>query len=340
MKVLVSGGAGFIGGCTVRDLLKSGHEVVVFDNLSCGHKEILPKGIELILGDIRKPQDIRSALHGRKFDAVMHFAAFTIVPESVEDPEKYFENNVQGSVNVMNAMAKEGVGLFVFSSSAAVYGAPKQIPITETAPTLPENPYGQTKLTIEEYLKWYEAPYGIKHVCLRYFNAAGADLENDIGEDREVETHLIPLVLHAASGARKDVKVFGTDYPTTDGTCVRDYIHVKDLSSAHVLALEKLGATKTSAIYNLGSESGFSVRQIVEAAKKITGKSINAVDSPRRAGDPPALIAKADQAAALLGWRPDFIDIRKTISTAWNWHQSSSKKQGDHSGRSTKGERL
>ncbi|MFA5098119.1 MAG: UDP-glucose 4-epimerase GalE [Candidatus Margulisiibacteriota bacterium] len=320
MKVLVTGGAGFIGGCTVRDLLKSGHEVLVFDNLCCGHRQILPKGIELIIGDIREEESIRKALSGRGFDAVMHFAAFTIVPESVEDPAKYFENNVRGSINVMNAMAKEGVGLFVFSSSAAVYGAPKKIPIVETEPTLPENTYGQTKLTIEEYLKWYEAPYGIKHVCLRYFNAAGADLENDIGEDREVETHLIPLVLHAASGARKDVKVFGTDYPTPDGTCIRDYIHVKDLASAHVLALEKLSKTKQSAVYNLGSESGFSVRQIVEAAEKITKKGINAVDSPRRAGDPPALIASSAKIKSALGWQQKHSTIEKIISDTWEWH--------------------
>jgi len=220
----------------------------------------------------------------------------------------------------MNAMAKEGVGLFVFSSSAAVYGAPKKIPIVETEPTLPENTYGQTKLTIEEYLRWYEAPYGIKHVCLRYFNAAGADLENDIGEDREVETHLIPLVLHAASGARKDVKVFGTDYPTPDGTCIRDYIHVKDLASAHVLSLEKLAQNKQSAVYNLGSESGFSVRQIVEAAEKITKKSVNAVDSPRRAGDPPALIASSTKIKSALGWQQKHSTIEKIISDTWEWH--------------------
>ncbi|MEK7376928.1 MAG: UDP-glucose 4-epimerase GalE [Candidatus Margulisiibacteriota bacterium] len=320
MKVLVSGGAGFIGGCAVRDLLKSGHEVFVFDNLICGHKEILPKGVVLLEGDIRKPQDIKKALAGKKFGAVMHFAAFTIVPESVENPIKYFENNVQGSINVLNAMVEDGVKYIVFSSSAAVYGAPKEVPITEKSPTLPENPYGQTKLTIEEYLRWYELAYGIKYVCLRYFNAAGADLENDIGEDREIETHLIPLVLHAASGTRKDVKIFGTDYPTIDGTCVRDYIHVKDLASAHVLALEKLGAKNTSTVYNLGSESGFSVRQIVEAAKKITGKSINAVDFPRRAGDPPSLIASSAKIKKELGWQQKYSTIEKIISDTWEWH--------------------
>ncbi len=318
MRTLVTGGAGFIGGATVRELLKNGHEVAVFDNLSCGHKETLPPGVELIIGDLRKKDEIKKALAGKGFDAVLHFAAFTIVPESMEDPSKYFENNIYASFNLLDAMAASGVKRFIFSSSAAVYGEPSAVPVTEAAATKPTNPYGESKLIVEQYMKWYDIAYGIKHVSLRYFNAAGADLDNDLGEDREVETHLIPLVLRA-TGKTAQVKIFGSDYPTKDGTCVRDYIHVKDLASAHVLALESLKQTVKSSIFNLGSENGFTVREVVEAAQKVTGKKVNAVDAPRRPGDPPSLIASSAKIKKELGWTQKHSSIEKIIGDTWAW---------------------
>lgn len=320
MKVLVTGGAGFIGGATVRELLKAGYEVVIFDNLICGHKETIPEGVKLIVGDLRKKDEIMSAMKKEKFDAVLHFAAFTIVPESMEDPSKYFENNILASFNLLDAMAATGVKKFVFSSSAAVYGEPSEIPVTENAALKPSNAYGETKLIVEQYVKWYDLAYGIKYISLRYFNAAGADLDNDLGEDRAVETHLIPLVLLAASGKNKSVSVFGSDYPTRDGTCIRDYIHVKDLASAHVLALGKLFSKDAkSAIYNLGSEKGFTVKEIVSASEKITGKKVNAIISPRRAGDPPALIASSKKINSDLGWKAKYSDVEKIISDTWDW---------------------
>ncbi len=322
MKVLVTGGAGFIGGATVRELIAAGNDVSIFDNLEAGHVETIPKGVTLIKGDLRDRKNIDDALSTGGFDAVMHFAAYTIVPESCEDPKKYVANNLFASFNLIDAMAANNVKKLVFSSSAAVYGAPKSIPIEENALTLPENPYGETKLTVEQYLKWYDRPYGLKSICLRYFNAAGADLENDIGEDRAVETHLIPLVLHAASGKRKSVSIFGSDYPTRDGTCIRDYIHVKDLASAHVLALNKLNKDNaTSSVYNLGSEQGFSVLEVVKASEKITGKKIDAKMEGRRPGDPPSLIASSKKIKNELGWSQKHSSIEKIISDTWQWMQ-------------------
>ncbi len=322
MKILVTGGAGFIGGVTVRQLLKAGYDVVVFDNLSCGHRQTIPKGVKLIEGDLRIKSDIVSAINSERPDAVLHFAAYTIVPESIENPSKYFENNILASFNLLDAMAGAGVKRFVFSSSAAVYGEPSEIPVTESARLAPSNAYGETKLIVEQYVKWYDIAYGIKYISLRYFNASGADLENDLGEDRAVETHLIPLVLLAASGKNKSVSVFGSDYPTRDGTCIRDYVHVKDLASAHILALGKLieqGAK--SSIYNLGSEKGFTVKEIVSAAEKVTGKKVNAAISPRRPGDPPALIASSKKIFSELGWKSEFSDIGQIISDTWSWMQ-------------------
>ncbi len=320
MKILVSGGAGFIGGVTVRDLIKAGFEITIFDNLSTGHKSTIPEGVKLIEGDLRNEKDIQAALRSDKFDAVLHFAAFTIVPESVENPVKYYENNIRASFNLLNAMIESEVKKFVFSSSAAVYGDPSEIPITENALKSPTNPYGESKLIVEQYLKWYDLAYKLRYVSLRYFNAAGADLENDLGEDREIETHLIPLVLFAANGKKKSVSIFGDDYPTRDGTCIRDYIHVKDLSSAHVLALKKLfGKDDTSAIYNLGSESGFSVKEVVNAAEQISGSKINAIISPRRPGDPPSLIASSEKIKKELGWSAENSKIDQIISDTWQW---------------------
>lgn len=320
MKVLVTGGAGFIGGVTVRQLRRAGFEVVIFDNLSCGHKQTIPEGVKLIVGDLREKSDILSAMRSEKFDAVLHFAAYTIVPESMEDPSKYFANNILASFNLLDAMAETNVKRFVFSSSAAVYGEPSEIPVTESARLAPSNAYGETKLIVEQYVKWYDLAYGIKYVSLRYFNASGADLDNDLGEDRSVETHLIPLVLCAASGKNKSVSIFGSDYPTRDGTCIRDYIHVKDLARAHILALKKLfGPSAESSIYNLGSEKGFSVKEIVAAAEKVTGKKINALLCPRRPGDPPALIASSEKIFSELGWKAEDSDIEKIISDTWAW---------------------
>jgi UDP-glucose 4-epimerase len=322
VKILVTGGAGFIGGVTVRQLLKAGYDVVVFDNLSCGHRQTIPKGVKLIEGDLRIKSDIVSAINSERPDAVLHFAAYTIVPESIENPSKYFENNILASFNLLDAMAGAGVKRFVFSSSAAVYGEPSEIPVTESARLAPSNAYGETKLIVEQYVKWYDIAYGIKYVSLRYFNASGADLQNDLGEDRAVETHLIPLVLLAASGKNKSVSVFGSDYPTRDGTCIRDYVHVKDLASAHILALGKLieqGAK--SSIYNLGSEKGFTVKEIVSAAEKVTEKKVNAEISPRRPGDPPALIASSKKIFSELGWKSEFSDIEQIISDTWSWMQ-------------------
>lgn len=320
MKVLVTGGAGFIGGVTVRQLRRAGFEVVIFDNLSCGHKQTIPEGVKLIVGDLREKSDILSAMSSEKFDAVLHFAAYTIVPESMADPSKYFANNILASFNLLDAMAETNVKRFVFSSSAAVYGEPSEIPVTESARLAPSNAYGETKLIVEQYVKWYDLAYGIKYVSLRYFNASGADLDNDLGEDRSVETHLIPLVLCAASGKNKSVSIFGSDYPTRDGTCIRDYIHVKDLARAHILALKKLfGPSAESSIYNLGSEKGFSVKEIVAAAEKVTGKKINALLCPRRPGDPPALIASSEKIFSELGWKAENSDIEKIISDTWAW---------------------
>ena len=322
MKILVTGGAGFIGGVTVRELLKAGYEVVIFDNLSCGHRQTVPKNVRLIVGDLRKKDEILSALKKGKFDAVLHFAAFTIVSESMGNPSKYFENNILASFNLLDAMAETKVKRFVFSSSAAVYGEPSEIPVPEDARLAPSNAYGESKLIVEQYVKWYDRAYGIKYASLRYFNAAGADLENDLGEDRTVETHLIPLVLLAASGKNKSVSVFGTDYPTRDGTCIRDYIHVKDLASAHVLALGRLFKDGTqSSIYNLGSEQGFTVKEIVSAAEKVTGMKVNAVLSPRRAGDPPALIASSKKIFSELGWKAKYSEVEQIISDTWIWMQ-------------------
>ncbi len=320
MKVLVTGGAGFIGGVTVRDLIKNGFDVVVFDNFICGHKEVVPSGIKIIEGDLRNPADINAALASEQFDAVLHFAAFTIVPESIENPKKYFENNIYATFNLLNAMAENGVKKFVFSSSAAVYGNPSEVPVVESVTTCPTNAYGESKLIVEQYIKWYEIAYGIKYVNLRYFNAAGADLENGLGEDRDHETHLIPLVILAGIGRNKSVSIFGTDYPTRDGTCIRDYIHVKDLASAHVLAVKKLfNENPSSAIYNLGSEQGFTVQEVVDTVEKIIGSKVPVNREGRRAGDPPSLIASSTKIKSELGWNQNFSSLERIIGDTWIW---------------------
>lgn len=323
MNILVCGGAGYIGSHVVRQLQRSGYEVLVLDNLANGHLSAIGD-TPFIWGDILDKQDLQLVFHQNRIDAVMHFAAFSIVGESVQQPSTYYRNNVAGTLNLLEAMQEHRVNKLIFSSTAAVYGEPKEIPITEDHQTKPTNPYGATKLAVEEMLKWFSQAYGLKYVSLRYFNAAGADDSGDMGEDHNPETHLIPLVLKTALGVLPEVKIFGTDYPTPDGTCIRDYIHVNDLANAHILALQSLLSGGKSAVYNLGNGNGFSVREVIDTAKKVTGKSIRVVETTRRTGDPAVLVASAEKIKRELGWQPQFRDMEQIISTAWHWHYNHS----------------
>lgn len=318
MRILVVGGAGYIGSHTVRGLLRAGHEVSVFDNLDCGRARFVPEG-RLIVGDLADPGALRAALCGGKADAVVHFAAFTSVPESVADPAAYYRNNVVGTLNLLDAMRAEGVGRIVFSSTAAVYGAPETSPIPESAAPGPINPYGTTKLTAERALADYASAYGFGTAALRYFNACGAADDGTLGEDHEPETHLIPLVLQAALGRRAEVAIYGDDYPTPDGTCVRDYVHVEDLADAHLRALERLEPGR-SLVYNVGTGRGFSVREVIDAARRVTGRPIPASEHPRRPGDPPTLVASAESIRRDLGWSPRYLEIEAMVRSAWKWH--------------------
>lgn len=315
--ILVTGGAGYIGSHTVRRLKRKGYDVVVYDNLSKGHRWAV-KDTELVVGDILDYAKVCEVIKKYGIDSVIHFAAFSLVGESMQDPQMYYVNNVSGTISLLRAMINCGVKKIVFSSTAAVYGEPKEVPIREDSPLNPTNVYGRTKLMIESMLKDCEMAYGLKHVILRYFNAAGADDKGDIGEDHSPETHLIPLVLKAAKGEREDIKIFGTDYNTPDGTCIRDYIHVNDLADAHILALESLKEGRSD-IYNLGNGNGFSVKEVIEMAEKVTGKSIKKTEDDRRAGDPAVLIASSEKIKRELGWRPVYTDLEAIIQTAWNW---------------------
>lgn len=315
--ILVTGGAGYIGSHTVRRLRKKGYDVVVYDNLSKGHRWAV-KDAELVVGDILDYARVCEVIKKYGIDSVIHFAAYSLVGESMQDPQMYYVNNVSGTISLLRAMINCGVKKIVFSSTAAVYGEPEEVPIKEDSRLNPTNVYGRTKLMIESILRDYDMAYGLKYVALRYFNAAGADDKGDIGEDHTPETHLIPLVLKAAKGEREDIKIFGTDYNTPDGTCVRDYIHVNDLADAHVLALESLKEGRSN-VYNLGNGNGFSVKQVIEVAEKVTGKSINKVESDRRPGDPAVLIASSEKIRKELGWRPVYTDLEKIIQTAWDW---------------------
>lgn len=319
-SVLVTGGAGYIGSHTVRELVKKGYRVVVLDNLSKGHRASVV-GIELIEGDTSDRQLLRSLFRERYFTAVVHFAAFSLVGESVLEPAAYYRNNVLGGISLLDAMVEAGVPGLVFSSTAAVYGEPTIVPIPEEHPASPTNPYGATKLAVEEAIRWYGGAYGLKYCILRYFNAAGADPVGDIGEDHEPETHLIPLVLKTALGQRPRLSIYGSDYPTPDGTCVRDYIHVTDLAGAHVLALESLAAGAPSGVYNLGNGSGYSVLEVVRAAEAVTGLPIRVDHAARRPGDPATLVASSEKAITELGWRPRFAGLPAIIETAWRWHR-------------------
>lgn len=329
MKVLVAGGAGYIGSHVVRALLAAGHGVAVYDNLSTGHRQAVPAAAAFHEGDIRETARLAEVLLEERAEAVLHFAASSLVGESMSEPQKYYDNNVGGTLALLAAMRRAHVEALVFSSTAAVYGEPEAWPITEEAPTQPTNVYGRTKLVVEGMLADFAAAYGLTYVSLRYFNAAGAWEDGASGEDHAVETHLVPLVLKTALGLRPSISVYGTDYPTADGTCIRDYIHVCDLAQAHVLALEHLGRGGDSRVYNLGSEQGFSVRQVLETAREVTGREFAVAEAPRRAGDPAVLVASSAKIREELGWRPQKSDLRRIVADAWEWHRRRPQGYGD-----------
>jgi UDP-glucose 4-epimerase len=315
MKILVVGGAGYIGSVCAELLLDQDHGVTIFDNLSEGHRRALDPRAEFIEGDLEDRQSIEKTLTKQPPDAVMHFAANALVGESMQNPSKYFRNNVANGLNLLDAMISAGVGKIIFSSTCAIFGPPERVPIDETMPARPINPYGESKLAFEKILRWYGEIHGLKFVSLRYFNAAGASTK--FGEDHRVETHLIPNVLKVALGQRPNVEIFGTDYETPDGTCVRDYIHIVDLARAHILALN----SAKSDFYNLGTGGGASVRQVIDCGRKITGRKIDIVEKPRRPGDPPRLIASSEKIKRELGWKPQFQSLDAIIESAWKWHQ-------------------
>ena len=321
--ILVTGGAGYIGSHAVKALQEQGFEVVILDNLVYGHADLAQVNLpaKLITGDISDRDFLDRLFSTTKIDAVMHFAAFAYVGESVTDPAKYYWNNVVGTLTLLDAMRQYGITNFVFSSTCATYGVPDSIPITEEHPQRPINPYGAGKLAVERILQDYDTAYGLKSVIFRYFNAAGADPHGSLGEDHQPETHLIPLVLQAAAGKRAAVSIFGTDYDTPDGTCIRDYIHVSDLAQAHVLGLQHILKHRVSQIFNLGNGSGFSVREVIDTAKAVTGKDIPFDECPRRTGDPAVLIGSSSKARQILGWEPKYAELTTIVRHAWNWHQ-------------------
>ena len=319
-KILVTGGAGYVGSHAVRQLVREGYPSLVLDNLTYGHRE-LAKNVDLVEGDVENTALLEKIFSDKSIEAVMHFAAYAYVGESVSDPGKYYQNNVVNSLRLLQAMLRAGVNKIIFSSSCATYGNPVQIPMTEDHPQNPISPYGATKLMVERILRDFDAAYGLRFVSFRYFNAAGADPEGDIGEWHDPETHLIPLVLDAAAGKREAVQIYGTNYETPDGTCIRDYIHVTDIAQAHILGLKHLLAGKPSEAFNLGNGNGFSVREVVQTAEKVTGREIKAIETSRRPGDPAVLVGSSDKAQRLLGWRTRFPTLEAIISTAWQWHQ-------------------
>jgi UDP-glucose 4-epimerase len=323
MKILVVGGAGYIGSVCAELLLNEGHDVAIFDNLTEGHRAAVDPRATFIEGDLSDRQSIGAAISTVRPDAVMHFAANALVGESMENPSKYFRNNVGNGLNLLDAMVESRVARLVFSSTCAIFGPPDRLPIDETLPAQPINPYGESKLAFEKILKWYDQIHGLKFVSLRYFNAAGAS--EKFGEDHRVETHLIPNVLKVALGQKTHVEIFGTDYETADGTCIRDYIHILDLARAHILAL----GSKKSDFYNLGTGGGSSVREVIDTAGKVTGRKINVVEKPRRPGDPPRLIASSEKIQRELGWKPQFQSLDAIIESAWKWHQKFPTGYGD-----------
>jgi UDP-glucose 4-epimerase len=318
VRVLVTGGAGYIGSVVVEELLADGAEVVVLDDLSKGHAAAVPEGVPLVRADIGDRRRVTETCRKHGVEAAVHMAAFSMVGESVEHPARYYANNLAGSLALLDALREAGVRRFVLSSTAAVYGEPAVVPIDEDAPTVPTNPYGETKLALEKALHWYERAYGLRYASLRYFNAAGATERS--GEDHHPETHLVPLVLAAAAGERPGVDVYGDDYPTPDGTCIRDYIHVSDLARAHVLALAAL-ADARGAVFNLGCGGGYSVREVIAVAEQVTGRPVPARRAPRRPGDPAVLVASSDRIRRTLGWEPRKQDLRVIVEDAWRWRQ-------------------
>jgi UDP-glucose 4-epimerase len=319
MKVLVTGGAGYIGSHTVKNLLAKGHDVVVFDNFSSGRKELLTGG-QVVKADLKDPAALDSVFQNHKLEAVLHFASLIQVGESFLDPGKYYAQNLTGSLNLLEAMRRAGAKLFIFSSSAAVYGVPRETPITEDHPLAPANPYGQTKYFVETILQDYSRAYGFKYISLRYFNASGADPEGRLGEMHDPETHLIPNIVLSLLGKKGEVEVFGTDFETPDGTAIRDYIHVSDLAEAHALALDRLAAGGQSDVINLGTNRGYSVLEIIKKVEEVTGRPVRYKTSPRRKGDVPVLLASKEKAERLLGWKLRSSDIETIIATAWRWH--------------------
>ncbi len=318
--ILIVGGAGYIGSHVNKELNRQGYETVVFDNLSFGHGDFVKWGT-FEQGDLSKIEDIRRVFKKYPIEAVMHFAAFTYVGESVEDPQKYYLNNLRNTLNLLQGMLEENVKYLVFSSTCATYGTPREIPITEEHPQNPINPYGKGKFMVEQILLDYSRAYDFKYVSLRYFNAAGADPDSEIGELHQPETHLIPLILDVAAGKRDHIGIFGTDYPTPDGTCIRDYIHVLDLADAHIKALKYLQENHESDVFNLGNGQGFSVKEVIETAENVTGKKVKIKEVERRSGDPPVLVGSSAKAQEILGWRAEYPDLSDIIETAWKWHQ-------------------
>ena len=329
MNVLVVGGAGYIGSHCVRQLIAAGHRPVVIDNFIYGHRGAVPAGVTLHEGSLGDEALVGRVLRGEKIDVVMHFAAFCYVGESVTDPLKYYFNNVVETLHLLRAMVGAGVDKFVFSSTCATFGVPASLPIHENLPQAPINPYGQSKLDIENALKALAVAHGLNFAVFRYFNAAGASEDGSIGEDHDPETHLIPLAIDVATGRRPHLQLFGTDYPTPDGTCLRDYVHVDDLSRAHIAVFDRLSARGAQLFYNLGTGRPTSNREVIRAVERATGRPIKVVESPRRAGDPPALFADSSKAIRELGWKVRFPDIDSIVGTAWRWHSSHPKGYGD-----------
>ncbi|MCG5499554.1 UDP-glucose 4-epimerase GalE [Ectothiorhodospira sp. B14B] len=331
LRILVAGGAGYIGAHMVKQLVRAGHTVIVLDNLSTGFRSLARHG-ELVVGDLADTWLLERLFQAHRFDGVMHFAAASLVGESMTDPGKYYRNNVACTVNLLEAMVRHGASKFIFSSTAATFGEPDYVPMDEAHPQRPINPYGASKLMVERLLQDYHAAHGLDSVCLRYFNACGADPEGELGECHDPETHLIPLILQAASGRREAITVFGRDYPTEDGTCIRDYIHIEDLCTAHALALEALsnGAKRGALAYNLGNGQGYSVQQVIDVAQRVVaedGAQITVREGDRRPGDPAVLVADARRAQAELGWRPRYGDLETIVRHAWAWERRIS---GDH----------
>jgi UDP-glucose-4-epimerase GalE len=319
MKVLVTGGAGYIGSHTVKNLLAKGHEVVVFDDFSSGRKELLTGG-QVVKADLKDPAALDGVFQNHKVEAVLHFASLIQVGESFLDPGKYYVQNLTGSLNLLEAMRRAGVNIFIFSSSAAVYGVPRETPITEEHPLAPANPYGQTKYFVETILQDYGRAYGLKYISLRYFNASGADPDGRLGEMHDPETHLIPNILLSLLGKKGEVEVFGTDFETPDGSAIRDYIHVSDLAEAHALALGRLAAGGPSDVINLGTNRGYSVLEVITKVEEVTGRPVRYRTAQRRKGDVPVLLASKEKAERLLGWNLRYSDIETIVSTAWTWH--------------------